>query len=167
MSVISQAKLPSDEHHWTLESTLFQVMAWCRQATSHYLKHCWPRSLPPYDVTRPQWVKHQGPFSISYLEAQVTSNFSSKSLEHYLSSLQVTFWKPNHLAKSQVTSVDDLEISWVALSLTLLFVVCIFLNSYMWHYMVCFTRHIQKAVSVLFTDKLYVRWHQHRQHHRP
>ena len=32
-------------------------MAWCRQATSHYLSQCWPRSLPPYDVTRPQWVK--------------------------------------------------------------------------------------------------------------
>ena len=39
------------------KSTLVQVMAWCRQATSHYLSQCWPRSLSPYDVTRPQWVK--------------------------------------------------------------------------------------------------------------
>ena len=31
-------------------------MAWCRQATSHYLNHCWPRSLSPYGATRPQWV---------------------------------------------------------------------------------------------------------------
>ena len=31
-------------------------MAWCRQATSHYLNQCWPRSLPPYGVIRPQWV---------------------------------------------------------------------------------------------------------------
>ena len=31
-------------------------MAWCRQATSHYLSQCWSRSLPPHDVTRPQWV---------------------------------------------------------------------------------------------------------------
>ena len=38
------------------QSTLVQVMAWCRQATSHYLSQCWPRSLSPYDVTRPQWV---------------------------------------------------------------------------------------------------------------
>ena len=37
-------------------STLVQVMAWCRQATSHYLSQCWPRSLSPYGVTRPQWV---------------------------------------------------------------------------------------------------------------
>ena len=38
------------------KSTLFQVMAWRRQATSHYLRHCWPRSPSPYGVTRPQWV---------------------------------------------------------------------------------------------------------------
>ena len=39
------------------KSTLVQVMAWCRQATSHYLSQCWPRSMSPYGVTRPQWVK--------------------------------------------------------------------------------------------------------------
>ena len=38
-------------------SKLVQVMAWCRQATSHYLSQCWPRSLSPYDVIRPKWVK--------------------------------------------------------------------------------------------------------------
>ena len=32
-------------------------MAWCRQAASHYLGQCWPRSVSPYGVTRPQWVK--------------------------------------------------------------------------------------------------------------
>ena len=32
-------------------------MAWCHQAPSHYLNQCWPRSMTPYDVTRPQWVK--------------------------------------------------------------------------------------------------------------
>ena len=41
----------------TYKSTLVQVMAWCRQATSHYLSQCWPRSMLPYGVTRPQWVK--------------------------------------------------------------------------------------------------------------
>ena len=39
------------------QSTLVQVMAWCCQATSHYLSQCWPRSLSPYGITRPQWVK--------------------------------------------------------------------------------------------------------------
>ena len=38
------------------KSTLVQVMAWCRQATSHYLSQCWPRFMSPYGVTRPQGV---------------------------------------------------------------------------------------------------------------
>ena len=38
------------------KSTLVQVMAWCRQATSHYLSQCWLSSLLPYGVARPQWV---------------------------------------------------------------------------------------------------------------
>ena len=42
-------------------SRLFQLMAWCHQATSHYLSQCWPRSLSPYDVTRPQWVNSLRP----------------------------------------------------------------------------------------------------------
>ena len=37
------------------KSTLVQVMAWCRQATSHYLSQCWPSSMSPYGVTRPQF----------------------------------------------------------------------------------------------------------------
>ena len=32
-------------------------MAWCRQATSHYLNQCWSRSRMPYGVTRLQCVK--------------------------------------------------------------------------------------------------------------
>ena len=39
------------------KSTLVQVMAWCHQATSHYLSQCWPRSVSPYGITRQQWVK--------------------------------------------------------------------------------------------------------------
>ena len=38
------------------QSTLVHAMAWCRQAASHYLSQCWPSSLVPYGVTRPQWV---------------------------------------------------------------------------------------------------------------
>ena len=41
------------------QSKLVQVMAWCRQATSHYVSPCWPRSMLPYGVTRPRWVKHK------------------------------------------------------------------------------------------------------------
>ena len=38
------------------KSTLVQVMPWCRQALIHYLRRCWPRSIP-YGVTMPRWVK--------------------------------------------------------------------------------------------------------------
>ena len=38
------------------KSTLVQIMAWCRQATSHYLSQYWPRFVSPYGVTRPQCV---------------------------------------------------------------------------------------------------------------
>ena len=37
------------------KSTLVQIMACCHEATSHYLSQCWPRSLLPYGITRPQW----------------------------------------------------------------------------------------------------------------
>ena len=48
------------------KSTLVQVMAW----TSHYLSQCWPRSLLPYDVTKPQWVKtRQGVKNLNLLLA--------------------------------------------------------------------------------------------------
>ena len=45
--------LPDDK------STLGQVLAWCRQVTSHYLSQCWLSSLSPYGVARPEWVYGQ------------------------------------------------------------------------------------------------------------
>ena len=48
--------------HWTLlMSVSVQVMAWCRQASSHYLSQCWPMSVSPYGITRPQWVNRLRP----------------------------------------------------------------------------------------------------------
>ena len=44
------------------KSALVQVMAWCRQATSHYLSQCWPICMLPNGVTRPQWVKDWQPY---------------------------------------------------------------------------------------------------------
>ena len=43
------------------KSTLVQVMAWCRQATSHYLNQCWPRSLSLYGVTKGE-SDNEGPW---------------------------------------------------------------------------------------------------------
>ena len=42
---------PTDDN-----STMDQVMAWCRQETSHYRSQCWPSSMSQYGVNRPQWL---------------------------------------------------------------------------------------------------------------
>ena len=60
------------------QSTLVQVMAWCRQATSHYLSQCWPRSLSPYDVTRPQWVNSLAPGRFGFNFKWVIFKFISR-----------------------------------------------------------------------------------------
>ena len=44
-------------------------MAWCHQATSHYLSQCRSRSTSPYAVTRPQWVKIWSVFCLSHCSA--------------------------------------------------------------------------------------------------
>ena len=58
------------------KSIWVQVMAWCRQATSHYLSQCWPISMSPNGVTRPQWVKNK---SIS-LHKTAASPFSCNAI---------------------------------------------------------------------------------------
>ena len=49
--------IPQDLTTGNVNATLVQVMAWCRQAPSHYLSQCWPRSMSSFGVTKPQWVK--------------------------------------------------------------------------------------------------------------
>ena len=41
------------------ESTLVEVMAGCRQETSHYLNQCWPKSVSPYRVIGSQWDNYE------------------------------------------------------------------------------------------------------------
>ena len=53
-------RMPQNSFEW---STLVQVMAWCRQATSHYLRQRWARARSPYAVTRTQWV--ESPFPLT------------------------------------------------------------------------------------------------------
>ena len=40
------------------KTTLVQLMVWCNQVPSHYLNQCWPRSMLPYSITRPQLIKN-------------------------------------------------------------------------------------------------------------
>ena len=86
------------------KSTLVRVMAWCRQATSHYLSQWWPRSLPPYGVTRPQWVK--GQFFVPWNECQgillMEDNIGNKPLPEPV--LTKMLYVLHHLNKMSYTS---------------------------------------------------------------
>ena len=70
----SMPQNPSDD-----KSTLVQVMAWCRQAASHYLSQCCPRSLSPYGVTRPQWVK-------------LVTKWTKKTAQIYCCFIKISLW---------------------------------------------------------------------------
>ena len=87
-----------------VESTLVQVMAWRRQATSHYLTQCWPRSMSPNDVTRPQWVKSHcqaladtssldftNLFEISGLSCEINLDIMSFEIHQFFCSTFQTF----------------------------------------------------------------------------
>ena len=68
-------------------------MAWCHQATSHYLRHCWPRCMSTYGIKRPQWVNHWSLWDIKrsswpfYLQ-NIFQHFQKKKLN--LSKFEVT-----------------------------------------------------------------------------
>ena len=52
-------KFASEVCRWSLfidESTFVQVLAWCRQATNHYLTECRHRFMSPYHITRLHYV---------------------------------------------------------------------------------------------------------------
>ena len=40
------------------KSTLVQVMALCCQTASHYLRQCWPSSMPQYGINGPQSINY-------------------------------------------------------------------------------------------------------------
>ena len=42
----------SGPHGWLVQA----MTSWC-QATSHNLSQCWPSSMSPYGIDRPQWIK--------------------------------------------------------------------------------------------------------------
>ena len=66
------------------KSTLVQVMAWCRQAASHYLNQCRLRSPTPYGATRPQWVDiKQCVFTYDY-RRQLTGSRGGLLVSSYL-----------------------------------------------------------------------------------
>ena len=67
--------------------TLVQVMAWCHQASSHYLSQCWPKSMSPYDITKPQWVNCSALTNTSLIKVmnrqQTTIETKDKPIQKY------------------------------------------------------------------------------------
>ena len=72
------------------KSALVQVMAWCRQATSHYLSQCWPRSMLPNGVTRPQWVKPDDDMAPVGTKAHAEAKWNIQTAFIRVSSWQLT-----------------------------------------------------------------------------
>ena len=60
-------------------------MAWCHQATSHYLSQCWTKSIWPYGVTRPWCVKLWGKprdWLLCPLENQYWRSLNGQTVDH-------------------------------------------------------------------------------------
>ena len=53
------------------QSTLDQVIAWCCQATSHYLNEYWPRFMSQNGVTRPLWVEVEHRLDLNLMTMQI------------------------------------------------------------------------------------------------
>ena len=69
------------------KSTLIQVMAWCQQATSHYLIQCWHWSTLPFGITQPQWVN-----SFMSIDAYILVSVGY----HWFRWWNLICWVPNH-----------------------------------------------------------------------
>ena len=85
-------------------------MAWCHQATSHNLSQCWPSSVSPYGITRPQWVnlyeKHQ-PNSINSLRPRPNRRHFADDIFKYI------FENENELISPRISlkSVPEIRIN--------------------------------------------------------
>ena len=82
-------------------------MAWCCQATSHYLNQCWPSSMSSYDITRGQWVKilpyqRQGGTDQAYW-AKVFTKFHWKKMLFVWKGLM--FYKSTHGGMNKMATI--------------------------------------------------------------
>ena len=82
-------------------STLVLVMAWCRQATSHYLNQCWPRSLFTCgysELTRSCWCS---PLVL----------FTRKYRLHFLDVLNLVLWYTRQIMNKDNHTAPHLDIA--------------------------------------------------------
>ena len=71
------------------KSALVHVMVWCRQATSHYLSQCWPRSVSPYGVIRTQCVKGSMPSGFTIRLVKLSDTFVSIDMHVWLTESRI------------------------------------------------------------------------------
>ena len=61
------------------KTTLSQVLAWHHYAASHSFNLCWPTTVSPYGIHRPQWVKKNYIWStIYFLKSLMTKKITIK-----------------------------------------------------------------------------------------
>ena len=99
------------------KSILVGVMAWCHQATSHYLSQCWPRSKSPYGVTRPQWVNGKEPIPQTVYKLNIPHFWfiilvfmilSSQKFAWYQLYNELTHWgRVTHMCSSKWTIIGS------------------------------------------------------------
>ena len=79
---------------------LVQAMAWCHQATSHYLNQCWQGYVLPYGVTRPQWVNSVTDLTLHLWSLNVlTSVWNLTSVRYSTPWLQSEIWLQSDTAR--------------------------------------------------------------------
>ena len=82
-------------------STLIQVMAWCCQATSHYLSQCWPRPMSPNGVTRPQWVETE--------MSQHAANFFCTNHRYKIPQRQCLYFGKCQYSSENINNTHEIE----------------------------------------------------------
>ena len=93
------------------KSTLVPVMSWCRQATSHYLDQCWPRSPMPYGDTRPQWVKEGFKKKTIYSCSDFPPSCIWQKHQQLINWQKHTF--PSKLHNYNIGTLLNVEIAWL------------------------------------------------------
>ena len=94
------------------QSKLVQVMAWCRQATSHCLSQCWPRSLLLYGVTRPQWVNMISYISFgAFFDLRLNKRLNKQSWGWWFETLSHPLWHHSNEQPSLSSGAIELVIS--------------------------------------------------------
>ena len=81
------------------KSTLVQVMAWCHQASSHYLSQCWPRSMSPYGVTKPQWIHDITPWHVDINTSWLVYSIKLHGSQPYWMDYQDTIYPASRICR--------------------------------------------------------------------